>query len=145
MRIEPNTVGRRGVAAGSVILLAAMMWPAVSPSEIDSLPLSNYPMFARERPRESRIDTVALIQSDGTRVRLDASDIGGTDQPVQAFRTVQQAIRTDAVDELCAEIVARLDPAARIEVVSEHYDAIDWFAGEHVPISREVHAECTKD
>lgn len=99
----PDTIARRGIAIGAVGLLAAMMWPAISPNEIDSLPLSNYPMFARERPRESRIDTAVAVRADSTRVRLRAADVGGTDQPVQAFRTVQQAIRTDAVDELCAE------------------------------------------
>ena len=43
---------RRGaIAVGSVALLGALAWPAVAPDELDSLPFSNYPMFAHERGR----------------------------------------------------------------------------------------------
>jgi hypothetical protein len=140
-----GSLRRRVVGVGCVVLLAAMAWPAFNPDEADSLPFSNYPMFARQRSAVSRIDTAIRVDADGTRRALNAYQVGGTDQPVQAFRTVQQAIRTARTPELCSEIARRFASGVTIEVVSEEYDAIAWFDGDREPISREVHASCAAD
>jgi hypothetical protein len=142
-------VRRWGLVAGSVALLAAVLYPAVHPTELDSLPFSNYPMFAHRRGTVTRFDFAVWIGPDGVEHPLDPRRIGGTDQPVQAAETVLQAIRTDATDALCIEIAETVDGGAdgtedvgRIEVVSVRYDAVRWFRGDHVPVERTLHASC---
>lgn len=127
---------------GSVLLLGAMLWPAFGPPEADSLPLSNYPMFARDRERVSSFHAVVLVADDGTERLLRPSEVGGTDQPVQAARTVQQAVRSDEAARLCAEIASGLDSTGRVEVVTRRYDAVAWFRDDRRVIDESVHATC---
>jgi hypothetical protein len=133
---------RFGVGAGSVLLLVVMSWPAFHPSEIDSLPVSNYPMFAHPRSRVTSFDVAVVIDRAGVERRLDASEVGGTDQPVQAAMTLRQAIGAKRADVLCAEIAAGLEQDGTVRIVSERYDTVAWFRGEHDAIDRKVHAEC---
>ena len=125
-----------------VVFLAVLFWPALHPSEIDSLPLSNYPMFAHPRGQISRFDTAFLIDHQGLEQRLDPQAIGGTEEPVQAAMTVRQAIRTGTTGDLCEEIAADMDVDGTVEVVSVRYDAVAWFRGDRAPIERHVHARC---
>lgn len=122
--------------------MGLLFWPALSGSEIDSLPVSNYPMFAHDRPRISRFDVAVHIDGDGIERRLDPFEVGGTDQPVQAAMTVLQAIRSGRPDALCKEIAESVHVDGAIEVVSVHYDTIAWFRSEREPVSRKVHARC---
>ena len=135
-------MGRVGVVVGSSLLLGLLFWPALSASEIDSLPVSNYPMFAHDRPRISRFDVAVHIDRDGIERRLNPSEVGGTDQPVQAAMTVLQAIRSGRPDALCEEIAETLQLEGAIEVVSVRYDTVAWFRGEREPVDRQVHARC---
>jgi hypothetical protein len=135
-------MGRFVVAVGSVLLLVVMSWPAFSPSEIDSLPLSNYPMFAHPRARVSSFDVAVLIDRAGVERRLDPSEVGGTDQPVQAAMTLRQAIVAERADVLCAEIAAGLETDGTVRLVSERYDTVAWFRGKRDAIDRKVHVEC---
>ena len=130
---------------GSVVLLGALAWPAVAPGELDSLPFSNYPMFAHERARVTGFHVAVLVDADGTEHRLDLRTVGGTDQPVQAAMTVAQAIRGGEADELCVEVADRVDEAGSVEIVSVRYDAPGWFAGDREPVARTVHAMCPTD
>lgn len=130
------------IAVGSAIALAALAYPAVAPAELDSLPLSNYPMFAHERSRVTTFSVAVLIDDRGVEHRLDLRTVGGTDQPVQAAMTVRQAIRAGEADRLCAEIAERVGRAGSVQVASVQYDAPAWFAGDEEPIARTVHAEC---
>ena len=127
-------------------LLIAVVYPAVHPTELDSLPFSNYPMFAHRRGTITRFDLAVRIDPSGVEHRLDPRRIGGTDQPVQAAETVLQAIRTDATDALCEEIAETVDDGdgddGRIEVISVRYDAVLWFRGDRDPVERTLHASC---
>jgi hypothetical protein len=146
-------VRRWGIMAAGVALLAAVTYPAVHPTELDSLPFSNYPMFAHRRGSVTRFDLAVRIDPSGVEHPLDPRRIGGTDQPVQAAETVLQAIRTDATDALCDEIAETVrgddlvddagdDDAGRIEVISVRYDSVRWFRGEREPVERTLHASC---
>jgi hypothetical protein len=130
---------------GSIALLVALAYPAFHPQEIDSLPFSNYPMFAHDRSPVTRFDVAVLIGADGVEHRLDPRAIGRTDQPVQAVETVRQAIRTGQTDALCAEIAMQVDAPGTIQVISVHYDAVAWFRGERRPVERVVHANCPSE
>lgn len=126
----------------SVLALAALAWPAVDPSPADSLPVSNYPMFARLRPAQGRFPVVLLGDQKQPGRRLNPREISGTDQPMQAAMTVGQAVRQGAADELCAEIAEHLSELGSVWIVTDTYDAIAWFDGVEEPIRREVHATC---
>lgn len=125
------------------MFLTLVAWPAVSPTEIDGVPLSDYTMFARPRSHVTRLHTVVQVDDDGTEHRLDARAIGGTDQPMQAVMTVRQAIRDGRADRLCREIAATLAPTGAVEIVTLELDAVAWFAGDRTPDQRVVHARCT--
>lgn len=123
-------------------LLLALAWPAVAPHEIDSLPLSNYPMFARPRSAVSWFPVAVRIDEDGNEHRLDLRMVGGTDQPVQAAETIRQAIRRGEVEQLCTEIAQRSTEPGEVQVLVVAYDAAGWFQGDREPVERRVHASC---
>lgn len=132
---------RYGIGVASAALLLALTYPIVAPDELDSLPFSNYPMFAHPRDRVSEFH-VAVRVHDGAEHPLDLRVIGGTDQPVQAAETVRQAVRRGEAAHLCEEIADRLDDPGTVQVLVVAYDAPGWFAGERTPVARTVHAEC---
>jgi hypothetical protein len=133
---------RRVISVASVLLLLALGWPAVAPDEVDSLPLSNYPMFARPRDAVTWFHVVVRVDADGLEHRLDLRTVGGTDQPVQAAETVRQAIRRGEVHDLCTEIAHRVRAPGTIQVLTVAHDAPAWFRGRRDPVERRVHAEC---
>lgn len=107
----------------------------------DSYPLSTYPMFSSRRTSSERVDTAVRVV-DGVTRRLTPIDIAGTDEVIIAAVVVSNSIRRGEADRLCAEISGRFDGVGRIEIVTERYDALRWYEGDRVPISREVHAVC---
>lgn len=130
---------------GSALLLAALAWPAIAPGELDSLPLSSYPMFAHERPAVNEFSVVVNVDSDGVEHRLDPHQIAGTDQPMQAVMTVRQAIAAGTADDLCESIAMRSGRPGTIEIATVRLDAVGWFAGDKEPVDRTVHASCQVD
>lgn len=127
---------------GSTVLLLALAWPAIAPGELDSLPLSSYPMFAHQRAAVNRFSVAVNVDADGVEHRLDAQQIAGTDQPMQAVMTIRQAISAGDADELCESIAARAERPGTVEIATVTLDAVDWFTGDEEPIERTVHAEC---
>jgi hypothetical protein len=113
----------------------------------DSYPLSTYPMFSTRRSTAETVDTAVAVDADGTIHRLGPQRIGGSDEIILATATVSGAIGVGTVDQLCTEIADRVAgdgpaSAASVEVVTERYDAIRWYRGDHQPIERVVHASC---
>ena len=119
--------------------------PAIAPDELDSLPLSNYPMFAHPRDAVSWFHVVVRLDEAGVEQALDLRLVGGTDQPVQAAETVRQAVRRGEAEHLCLEIAHRLEPHTTVRVLTVAYDAPDWFRGRREPVEHRVHAECTNE
>jgi hypothetical protein len=133
------------IASASVLGLLALSWPAIAPDELDSLPLSNYPMFAHPRDRVTPLDIVVVVDPAGVEHRLDLRLVGGTDQPMQAMMTVRQAVRNGEADELCREVAAAADLSGTVQVIRVHHDAPAWFAGFRDPVERLVFAECDSE
>jgi hypothetical protein len=112
----------------------------------DSFPLSTFPMFASRRTSSETVDTAVAV--DGLRVwRLDPERIGATDEVILAGATVSDAVNAGHADRLCDDIARRVasagpDEAIAIEVVTERYDAVEWFGGNRAPLARVVHARC---
>jgi hypothetical protein len=132
----------RAVALGCVVVVG------VVPVALnrDSFPLSTFPMFASKRTSSETVDTAVAV-ADQRVWRLDPQRIGGTDEVIQAAATVSDAIAAGHADRLCAEIARRVSTAGpreatAVEVVTEQYDSIGWFAGDRTPLARVVHAHC---
>jgi hypothetical protein len=114
----------------------------------DSFPLSTLPMFSADLPAVQPIDTVVGVRADGSEVALGPDRIAGTDVVNQAAAVVSSAISLGSAAALCADVAERVagdgvDGVVALEVVTEHYDAVRWFDGDHRPVRRDVHARCS--
>jgi hypothetical protein len=104
-------------------------------------------MFSADLPAVQPIDTVVGVRADGTEIALSPDRIAGTDVVNQAAAVVSSAIARGSAAALCAQVAERVagdelaGPVA-LEVVTEHYDAVRWFDGDHRPVGRQVHARC---
>ena len=128
------------VLAASIILIGIV--PVLN--QHDSFPISTYPMFSSRRTTTESVDTAVFMDLMGKVQRLTPSVIAGTDEVILAAQTVSHAISDGTTKELCAEIAARYTPkvAGRIEVVTEVFDALQWYDGNKSPLRRTVHASC---
>jgi hypothetical protein len=112
----------------------------------DSFPLSTYPMFSSRRTSTESVETAIIVDASGRITRIDPSDIAGTDEVILAAVTVSDALRDETTDLLCQDIVERLgdrlSAAAQVQIVTEVYDAIEWYRGERTPLSTVVHTDC---
>jgi hypothetical protein len=125
-------------------LLGLTLSPLLRPPTYDSFPFSSYPMFAHGR-KDALTDAhrALALYPDGTRVTLPPRALG-TDEVLQADTTLRLAIRRGKkhLDRLCQQIAARVarDPAFAgatvVELVSERYDAIAYFAGATDPVDK---------
>lgn len=115
----------------------------------DSFPLSNYPMFSSRRGSTETVDTAILVDASDGITRIAPRDIAGTDEVILAAVTVSDALRDATADLLCRDIVdrlgVRLPEGGEVRIVTETFDAIEWYQGDRTPLSTVVHAECGSD
>lgn len=129
-----------------LVLLALQLSPLTRPASADSFPFSSFPMFAHERKDAITHVDRAIAFFDGAPAVMLPPRVLGTDEVLQAAATLRQAIRRGRKGSarLCEEIAARVavDPAfpgaTEVEVRSERYDAIAYFAGDKVPLGKPV-------
>jgi hypothetical protein len=134
--------GRLGPWLLGAALLGLTLSPLLRPASYDSFPFSSYPMFAHGR-KDALTDAhrALAVWPDGARVTLPPRALG-TDEVLQADTTLRYAIRRGKkhLDRLCRQIAGRVaaDPelagATHVEIVSERYDAIAYFAGATDPV-----------
>lgn len=142
---EPST-SRRWLARslGLVIVVVIGIFPAAFSR--DSYPLSNYPMFSSRRTAIEPVHTVVAVDRDGTPRRLSPTQISGNDEVVSAAQLVYRAIARDGgivlCDDVARRVIGRYEGGTELEVVTERYDAIDWYEGRRLPVSRVVHTSC---
>ena len=139
---------RLWVAAFSVGLLLAVLWPILRDPPRDGFPLSNYPMFSADRrTADAEIGHVVGFSREG-RHRPVPPALLGSEEIMQALQTVRVAIRRGYAGDLCRRAAERVraDPAyadlERLEVRTDRYDALAYFAGDTKPRSTKVHARC---
>ncbi len=133
------------------LVLALVLSPLCRPPGADSFPFSSYPMFAHGRPTaETLVHHLLAVTADGAR-RPVPPRLVANDEVLQAAETLRKAIRGGKRPSaaLCRSVAARLadDPAwsdvVRLELVSERFDAIAYFAGDTAPIAApRVRARC---
>ena len=147
---HPDDAGlgwRRPLAYGAIAAVLVVVGIVPLVLDRDSFPLSTYPMFSTRRSTAETVDTAVAVDADGTLRRLGPQRIAGTDEIILATATVSGAINAGTVDQLCTEIAGRVagdgpDSAVGVEVVTERFDAVRWYRGDHTPIDRVVHATC---
>ena len=131
-------------------MIVAVGAPAFRDPELDSYPLSTYPMFSRPRGRTNTVTSALAIRGE-REVKVPPEYVANA-ETMQAFRTLSTAVMAGgrAAEQLCQAIAGRLpaasDPAlasaARVELITESVDAIDYLAGRAKPERRRVHARC---
>ena len=132
----------------AAIVVGLGVWPVLA--ERDSYPVSNLPMFASPRSRADPVITAVAIGGEGDDMqvwRLGPRRLAGTDEVIAAGSTLRRAVAEGSSAVLCGEIAARVavmgpDEAQYIEIVTERYDAVEWFQGGRTPLERVVHHRC---
>lgn len=104
-------------------------------------------MFSSRRTTTESVDTAVFVAESGNVFRLNPEIIAGTDEVILAAHTVSRSIAEGTTAQLCAEIRDRFDAETdgHIEVVTEVFDAVNWYADDKSPISRTVHATCQEE
>ncbi len=145
--MNADVLRRAWAYAFSAALIAALLWPLFGSAQADSFPFSTYPMFSGRRGAEVSIAHVVAIDAAGSAEALPPEALG-TDEVIQAFETVRQAIRQGdaSVAALCANAAEwareRREDAVSIAVVTDTYDGIEYFDGASEPTASETHAMC---
>jgi len=145
MRTGPALTRRRRLVATSAIV-AALIAPVAL--DLDSFPLSTYPMYSRARSSESTLITARGITNDGATRQLTPTLIGDSDDPLVVVGRLRAALSAGRGDVRCAEIATRvsgrdaLADVASIEIVAERHDTVARTLDEGSLIEREVRATC---
>ena len=130
----------------SVGLAAAVMSPLLRSPPRDSFPLSSYPMFSRRIEAVNGVSTIVGLTGDGSRKTLSPLVISGSDEVTQALVDVGLAVNTGdtATASLCEAAAARVtdEDVVTLEVITERYDAVEFFSGAKAPLATSVHATC---
>ena len=131
----------------AVVLVVALTGVVPLALDRDSFPLSTFPMFSADIDSTQSIDTAVGVAADGSALRLEPEVIAATTIVNQAVTVVSDAIASGRADRLCGDIAGRVRTggpaeAIAVEVVTETYDAPEWFDGNRQPVGRHVHARC---
>jgi hypothetical protein len=137
-----------GVA--SVLVIAAVLAPIAS--DRDDFPLSTYPMFSVQRSRSTVNVAHVVAWSREGRHRPVPPPLVGTREVLQAHETVRKAVRGGEAQSLCERAAQAVEAAGpewddveRLDVRTDHYDAIEYFEGNRTPRSTQHHASCEID
>ena len=132
----------------TVVLVGWSLLPLFGWGRADSFPHSTYPMFSYAREPIADIDVVRGRRADGTTVTLSPELIAGTVEVIVAGSIVRQSVAsgTAATARLCRDVAARvaMNPGdvVTIEVATETFDAVRWFAGDTSPMLTDIHTRC---
>lgn len=124
-----------------------MLSPLARHPDEDSFPLSTYPMFSRERPREMTMTHAVGLDAEGRAEPLPPRLSSGNREVLQSMVVLQQAVQSGRAGAQCEEIAARVT-AARPEVThvvieTISFDAVAYFEEDRrEPEARDVHARC---
>ena len=132
-------------------VVTAVSVPFTWPSNRDSFPLSNYPMFSRPRPKPTvTIQYAVGVEPGGARHHL-APEMVANDEVLQARAVLARAVRSGraAADELCRRIAGRvageggdLDAVSEVRIVTGSHDSVAYLTGRDRIGTERVHATC---
>ena len=92
---------RAFVYAVSFVLLGATLSPLARHPDDDSFPLSTYPMFSHERPRELVMVHALGLDAQGERMPLPPMISAGNREVLQSMATLQQAVSAGRARAQC--------------------------------------------
>lgn len=137
------------VYAVSIALLGATLSPLARHPDEDSFPLSTYPMFSHERPRELTMVHALGLDAEGERTPLPPMISAGNREVLQSMATLQQAVGGGRARAQCEEIAERvrsdgsLDEVREVEISTDTFDTVAYFAEARTePLARHVHVRC---
>lgn len=128
--------------AVGLVLLGLALSPMARPLGYDSFPFSSFPMFAHGRKDAvTSVHRAVAVMPDGARVALPPRALG-SDEVLQVDATLRHAIRRGkkGSERLCRAVAGRVaaDPsfagATHVELLTERYDALVYFAGDTAPL-----------
>ncbi len=131
--------------AVALAMTAAIVWPVVP--DVDSFPLSNYPMFSTPKTTRAKIYHVVGFTAQGRGMPLSPPMLG-TDEIMQAYQTAKLAIRGGRAQALCEDTAKRVQESetfaevTRIEVRIDVFDAVRYWEGDRSTNSSRVLARC---
>lgn len=137
---------RRWANLVTIATLGAVLSPVVR--DTDGFPLSNYPMFSSRRDSAVQIHHVVAWSREGAH-RPVSPELVGTDEIMQAHRTIKIAVRQGRADSLCREVAKRIARDTRawldvdaLVVRTDRYDAVAYFQVGPKPLRTTVRAQC---
>jgi hypothetical protein len=133
------------VGLGAVVAAAL---PALRSAQLDAFPLSTYPMFARSLDKP-QVSFVERVDAKGRTRRLGTEHLG-SDEVMQAYRTVKLAVRKGpkAAEALCRTLAKRVSNHERgkhdvqLRIVRARFDPVAYFVDDAEPEEREIIASC---
>ena len=134
----------------SALTLALVLSPLCQPPGADSFPISSYPMFAVGRAH-AITDVHHLLALDAAGdPRPIPPRLIANDEVLQADVSLRRAVRggRSTRNALCRRVAMRIsgDPAwrdvVRLELRSDRYDALRYFAGDTAPLKSRLQARC---
>jgi len=130
-------------------LLSLLFVPLIR--RADGFPLSNYPMFSRNRSTQADVFHVVAHSRVGEH-RPVPPTLLGTVEIMQASQTAKVAAKNgpEAASELCIRVASAVADAGddwadvdALELRKDRYDAVRYWQGERSPSSTKVFARCT--
>lgn len=135
----------------SLLVLGAVVSPALSSTPTDGFPLSTYPMFSH-----GRTDPMATMNHVVGRTTAGVEHpipprLVANDEVLQAKAVVDRAVRQGAATqrELCVAVADRLRTetgelaeVTSVEVRSATYDSVKYFTEDAPPVKTKVFAQC---
>ena len=126
----------------TLLVLSALVLPAFR--NVDSHPLSTYPMYARQRDSTVSFVVASGVAADGTLRPVSLDLVSGTDDPLIAAARLRGALDLDGGQELCGLIADRSGQFEAIEIATERHDVIARASGVASLRSRIVEVRCTR-
>ncbi|MCB9612017.1 MAG: hypothetical protein H6721_27900 [Sandaracinus sp.] len=132
----------------SAAAILTVLSPVLRHPDEDSFPLSTYPMFSHERPREMTMTHVVGLDAEGTREPLPPRVSADTREVLQSMRTIEMAVHSGRAIDFCREVGERVKSRADLEHVREvvvetiTFDSVAYFDEPAPEPERFVHARC---
>jgi len=135
----------------SVVVMAAVLFPVAQnwvDVPQDDFPLSYYPMFSFEKGDRQRVTYLVAYDAVGTRLLLPYQ-YAGTGGMNQVRRQMNKQLERGQAPRLCRNVASRVArsgdlPAGihTVEIVTGTFFMTQFFAGNRVPASESVRAQC---
>jgi len=144
-----SSAERAFAAIFSLLMLGAVVSPALRDPPADSFPLSDYPMFSHGRPDAILVITHALgVDEEGREEPLPPMISAGNREVLQSMMTIHGAVAGGRAAPFCQEVAERVlvsgahDEVREVVLATSRYDGVAYFEGEARPLDRRVLHRC---